>query len=135
MRDSRIKCLRYDNGGEFTSKEFMYYCSIHGIKRQFSVARTPQRNRVVERKNRTVREMARTMLMDSILTDIFWTQAVHTIVHIQNRLMLRKNTDKTPYELWKGRPTNVKDFRVFGSKCYIKREDGRKGKFDSRVDK
>ena len=49
--------------------------------------------------------------------------------------MLKNNTDKTPYELWKGRPTNVKHFRVFGSKCYIKREDGRMGKFESRVDK
>jgi hypothetical protein len=75
------------------------------------------------------------MIMDSNLTDIFWTQAVHTTVHIQNKVMLRKNTDKTPYELWKGRPTNVKHFRVFGSKCYIKREDGRMGKFDFRVEK
>jgi hypothetical protein len=49
--------------------------------------------------------------------------------------MIRNNTDKTPYELWKGRPANVKHFRVFGSKCYIKREDGRMGKFDSSVDK
>jgi hypothetical protein len=49
--------------------------------------------------------------------------------------MLRNNTDKTPYELCKGRPANVKHFRVFGSKCYIKREDGRMGKFDSHVDK
>jgi hypothetical protein len=60
---------------------------------------------------------------------------VHTIVHIQNRLMLKNNTDKTSYEIWKGRPANVKHFRVFGRKCYIKREDGRMGKFDSRVDK
>ena len=52
--DSRIKCLRSDNGGEFTSKEFMDYFSSHGIKRQLSVARTPQQNGVVERKNRTV---------------------------------------------------------------------------------
>jgi transposase InsO family protein len=133
--DSRIKCLRSDNGGEFTSKEFMEYCSNHGIKRQFSIARTPQQNGVVERKNMTVQEMARTMIMDSKLTDIFWTWAVHTAVHIQNKVMLINNTDKTPYELWKGRPTNVKHFRVFGSKCYIKREDGRMGKFDSRVDK
>jgi hypothetical protein len=133
--DSKIKCLRSDNGGEFTSKEFMDYCNNHGIKRQFFVARTPQQNGVVERKNMTVQEMARTMLMDSKLTDIFWTQAVHTTIHIQNRVMLRNNTDKTPYELWKGRPTNVKHFRVFGSKCYIKREDGGMGKFDSRVDK
>jgi hypothetical protein len=133
--DSRIKCLRSNNGGEFTSKEFMDYCSNHGIKGQFFVARTPQQNGVVERKNRTVQEMARIMIMDSKLTDIFWTQAVHTIVHIQNRVMLRNNTDKTPYELWNGRPANVKHFRVFGSKCYIKREDGRMGKFDSPVDK
>jgi transposase InsO family protein len=63
--DSIIKCLKSNNGGEFTSKEFMDYCNIHGIKRQFSVARTPQHNGVVERKNRTVHEMAQTMLMDS----------------------------------------------------------------------
>jgi hypothetical protein len=112
------------NGGEFTSKEFMDYCSRHGIKRQFFVARTPQRNRVVEKKNKTIHKMVRTMLMDSKLTDIFWTQVVHTILHIQNRVILRNNTDKTPYKLWKGRPTNVKHFRVFGSKLqdtrYIK---------------
>jgi hypothetical protein len=60
----------------------------------------------------TVQEMARTMIMDSKLTDFFWTQAMHTIVHIQNRVMLRNNTDKTPYKLWKGRPSNVKHFRV-----------------------
>jgi hypothetical protein len=60
---------------------------------------------------------------------------VHTTVHIQNRVMLINNIDKTPYKLWKGRPTNVKHCRVFGSKCYIKREDGRMGKFDSRVEK
>ena len=114
--DSRIKCLRFDNGGEFTSKEFMDYCSSHGIKKKLSVARTPQQNEVVERKNMTVQEIAQTMIMDSKLIDIFWTQAVHTTIHIQNRAMLKNNTDKTPYELWKGKPANVKHFRVFGSK-------------------
>jgi transposase InsO family protein len=133
--DSRIKCLRSDNGGEFTSNEFMYYCNIHGVKRKFLIARTPQNNGVVEKKNKTVQEIYRTMLMDSKLIDILWTQEVHTTVHIQNIVMLRNNTDKTSYELWKGRPTNVNHFKVFGRKCYIKREDGRMGKFDSRVDK
>jgi transposase InsO family protein len=133
--DSKIKCLRSDNGGEFTSKEFMDYCNSHGIKRQFSVVRTPQHNGVVERKNRIVQEMARTMLMDSKLTNIFWTQAVHIAIHIQNRVMLRNNTDKTPYELWKGRLTNVKHFRVFGSKYYIKRKYGKMVKFESHVEK
>ena len=86
--DSKIKCLR-SNNGEFNSKEFMDYCNSHGIKRKFSIARTPL-------------FMARTMLMDSKLTNIFWTQAVHTTVHIQNRVMLRNNNEKTSYELWKG---------------------------------
>ena len=113
----------------------MDYCNSHGIKRQFFVARTPQQNGVIERKNRIVQEMAQTMLMDSKLTDIFWTHAMHKTIHIQNRVMLINNTDKNPYELWKGRSTNVKHFRVFGSKCYIKREDGGMGKFDSHVEK
>lgn len=79
--------------------------------------------------------MARTMLIDSMLTDIFWTHAVHTTVHIQNGVMIRNKNDKTPYELWKWILANVKNFGVFGSKCYIKRVDGKMWKFDSHVDK
>jgi hypothetical protein len=79
----------------------MDYCSKHGRKRQFSISRTSQQNEVVERKNRTIQEMDRTMLMDSKLIGIFWTHAVHTMVHIQNKVMLKNKTDKTPYELWK----------------------------------
>jgi transposase InsO family protein len=94
--DSKIKCLRSDNGGEFTSKEFMDLCSKHGIKRQFFIARTPQHNGVVERKNMTIQEMARTMLMDSKLTYVFWAHAVHTTVHIQNRVMLETTVIKLP---------------------------------------
>ena len=70
-------------------------------------------------KNRTVLEMARTMLNEAGISDRFWPQAVHTAVHTLNRALLRNNSDKTPYELWKGRPANVNYFRVFGSKCYI----------------
>jgi hypothetical protein len=79
--------------------------------------------------------MDRTMLKDSKLSNIFWVQALHIVVHILNRGMLKNNSDKTPYELWKGRPTNVIHLRVFESKCYIKREDDKVGKFNSRVDK
>jgi hypothetical protein len=131
----KIKCLILDNGGEFTSKEFMELYSEHGIKRKFLVARTPEKNGVVQRKNIIVQKMARTMLMDSKLAYVIWVQEVHTIVFIQNIGMLKNNSDKTPYELWKGRPKNVNHFRVFGRKCYIKREDGRIGKVDSQVDK
>jgi transposase InsO family protein len=100
--------LRFDYGGEFTSNEFMDYRNMNGIKRQFSIARTPQQNGVVERKNMTIWEMARTMLMDFKLIDIFWTQTVHTTIHIQNKVMLIENADKTSYELWKERAANVK---------------------------
>jgi hypothetical protein len=111
----------------------MEFCSKHGIKRNFSATRTKQHNGVAERKNMTFQEMARTMLKDSKLGDIFWPHVVHTTIHIHNIGMLRTRNDKTPYEVWKGRPTNVKNFRIFGSKFFIKREDGKLGKFDSRV--
>ena len=68
----------------------MDYCSNHGIKRQLFVARTPQQNGVVERKNKTVQEMTQTMIMDSTLIDVFRTQTMHTPVHIQNRVMIKK---------------------------------------------
>ncbi len=77
----------------------------------------------LQKKNRIVLEMARTMLNEARISDRFWPQVVHTIVHILNKVLLRNNADKTPYELWKGRPANAKHFRVFGSKCYIRRED------------
>ena len=65
--DLKIKCLRSDNGGEFTSKELNNFCEDHGIKRQFSAPRTPQHNGVTERKNRIVQEAASTMLNESKL--------------------------------------------------------------------
>jgi transposase InsO family protein len=85
--DLKIKCLRSHNGGEFTSNEFKEFYEEHGIKIQFSIAITPQQNGVAERKNRTVQEMARTMLNDSKLSDIFWGQVVHTIhSYIEQRI-------------------------------------------------
>jgi hypothetical protein len=67
--------------------------------------------------------MARKMMNESKLSDRFWREAINTIVYILNRGKIRVNNDKTPYELWKGRPTTVKYFKYFGSKCYIKRDD------------
>ena len=74
------------------------------------------------------------MLKDSKLDEKFWVQEIDMTVFIINRSLLRNNYKKTPYELWKGKPANVKYFRIFGSKCYIKREDQKLGKFESRVD-
>jgi hypothetical protein len=109
-------------------KDYNYAITNSPPPPPLSVIQQPQQNGVVERKNRKVQEMSRTMIMDSKLIDIFWIEEVHTAVHTQNRVMLRNNTNKTPYDLWKGRPENVKHFKFFGRKCCIKREDGRMGK-------
>ena len=103
---------------------------IMELRYNFSVAKTPQQNGVVERKNRTVQEASKTMLNEAKLSDSFWREVVYTL----NRGQLSVNKDKTPYELWYGRPASVKYFKVFGSKGYIKRNKDNFGKFDSKTD-
>ena len=92
----KIKCFRSDNGGEFTSNEFNELCEGHGIKRQFLAAKTPQQNRIVERKNKIVQEAARTMLNEAKLSDSFWREFVYTIVYTLNRGQLRVNKCNIP---------------------------------------
>jgi len=75
------------------------------------------------------------MLNEAKLPDVHWREVVHTVLYTLNRVLLRVNTDKTPYELWHGRSATVKYFRVFGRKCYIKRDEDGLGSFDSRCDK
>jgi transposase InsO family protein len=91
-----------------------------GIKHQFSAPYTPQMNGVVERKNWTLIEMARTMLDEFKSPHNFWGEAIATAVHASNRLFLRPIYNKTPYELLTGNKPNVSYFRVFGCKCFIK---------------
>lgn len=100
----KIKCLRTDRGGEFKSKLFDGFCDEHGITRQYSIARTPQQNGVVKRTNRLVQDMARAMLDEDGVSDTLWGKVAQTTVYLANRVLLRPNTIKTPYELWKGRP-------------------------------
>ena len=74
------------------------------------------------------------MLNEARLSDGYWREAVSTPIHILNRGQIRINNNKTPDELWFGRAPSVKYFKVFGSKCYIKRLDENLGKFDARSD-
>jgi hypothetical protein len=78
--------------------------------------------------------MERAMMSERDISQTFWVEVVHTVVHILNKAHLRPNSDKTPYELWFGRPASIKHFKVFGSKCYIKNNDDHLGKFDGRDD-
>ena len=128
----KIKCLRSDRGGEFTSREFNTFCEVNGIKRQLSTPRTPEQNGIAERRNKSVTEAARAMLFENDLAKTFW-RVVNTIVYTMNIIQIKVDTDKTSYELWVGHAPSVKYFTIFGSKCYIKRDDDI-GKFDPRSD-
>nr|GFB05460.1 putative ribonuclease H-like domain-containing protein [Tanacetum cinerariifolium] len=97
----KVKIIRCDNGTEFKNADLNQFCGLKGIKREFSVPRTPQQNGIAERKNRTLIEAARTLLADLLLPIPFWAEAVDTACYVQNR---------------------VKAFRVFNSRTRIVQE-------------
>ncbi|GKB85568.1 putative ribonuclease H-like domain-containing protein [Tanacetum coccineum] len=99
----KVKIIRCDHRTEFKNHAMNELCAKKGIKREFSVARTPQQNGVAERKNRTLIEAARTMLADSLLPIPFWAEAVNTACYVLNRVLVTKPQNKTPYELLIGK--------------------------------
>nr|GEZ78167.1 hypothetical protein [Tanacetum cinerariifolium] len=123
-----------DNGTEFKNQDSNQYCRIKGIKREFSVARTPRQKGFIERKNRTLIEAARTMLADSLLTIPFWVKAVNTAYYVQNRILVTKPHNKTPYELLLGRTPSIGFMRPFGCRVTILNTLDPLGKFDKKAD-
>ncbi|GKA66077.1 retrovirus-related pol polyprotein from transposon TNT 1-94 [Tanacetum coccineum] len=107
--DHKVKVIRCDNGTEFKNREMNQFCEMKGILRQFSVARTPQQNGVAERRNRTLIEAARTMLVDSKLPTTFWAEAVNTACYADEGFFV-------------GYFLNSKAFRVFNSRTRIVEE-------------
>ena len=96
LTERRIKTLRYDNGGEFTSKEMIAYCKEAGIKRELIVPCYLEQNGVAERKNRTIEEGIRTMISDKDLPKFLWGEATMIVVYIQNRSPHRFLENMTP---------------------------------------
>jgi transposase InsO family protein len=125
----KVKKIRSDNGSEFKNIQVEKYPEVEGIKHEFSAPYTPQQNGVVERKNRTLIDMARTMLGEYKTSERFWSEAVNTAWHAINRLYLHHLLKKTSYELLTDNKPNVSYVRVFGSKCYILVKKGRHLKF------
>ncbi|GKA33868.1 putative ribonuclease H-like domain-containing protein [Tanacetum coccineum] len=132
--DQKVKVIRCDNETEFKNKEMNQVCKMKGILRQFSVARTPQQNGVAERRNRTLIEAARTMLADSKLPTTFWAEAVNTACYVQNRVLVVKPHNKTPYELFHGRTPTLSFMRPFGCPITILNTIDHLGKFDGKAD-
>nr|GFB67518.1 putative ribonuclease H-like domain-containing protein [Tanacetum cinerariifolium] len=105
----KVKVIRSDNRTEFKNLDLNQFCRLKGIKREFSIPRTPQQNGIAERKNQTLIEAARTMLVDSLLPIPFWAEAVNTACYVQNRVLVTKPHNKTPYELLHGRTPSFQD--------------------------
>ncbi|GKE68817.1 putative ribonuclease H-like domain-containing protein [Tanacetum coccineum] len=115
--DKKVKIIRCDNGIEFKNRVMSVFCEKKGIMKEFSVARTPQQNGVTERKNMTLIEAARTMLADSKLPTTFWAKVVNTACYVQNRVLVVKPHNMTPYELFRGRTPSLSFMKPFG--CHV----------------
>nr|GEX80839.1 ribonuclease H-like domain-containing protein [Tanacetum cinerariifolium] len=131
--DHKVKVIRCDNGTEFKNIKMNQFCEMKGIMRQYSVARTPQQNRVAERKNRTLTEAARTMLANLKLPT-FWAEAVNTACYVQNKVLVVKPHNKTPYEIFYGRTPALSFMRPFGCPVTILNTKDHLGKFDDKAD-
>nr|GEV47681.1 ribonuclease H-like domain-containing protein [Tanacetum cinerariifolium] len=110
----KVKIIRSDNGTEFKNNDLNQLRRMKGIKREFSVPRTPQQNGIVRRKNRTLIKAARAMLADSLLPILFWAEAVNTACYVQNKVLVTKPQNQTPYELLLGRTPSIGFMRPFG---------------------
>jgi Integrase core domain len=129
----RIRCLRTDNGGEYTSKEFTQYLEKYGIRRQLTCPNTPQQNGVAERKNRHLAERCRSMLHAKNVPPRFWAECMKAAVYVINRLPQARLGFISPYEkLWDTKPS-VSYFRVFGCVCYVFVPNQERSKFDKKA--
>jgi hypothetical protein len=129
---SNIIGLRTHRGGEFTSNEFTNFCHENGIRRQLTAAYTPQQNGVAERKNRTIMNMVRSMLLEKKVPKTFWPEAVNWAIHILNRSPTFAVKDKTPEEAWSGVKPSVEYFKVFGCLSHVHVSDNNRTKLDDK---
>ncbi|GJQ91767.1 retrovirus-related pol polyprotein from transposon TNT 1-94 [Tanacetum coccineum] len=129
-----VRFIRTDNGTEFVNKTLYDHYEKVGIFHQKTVPRTPQQNGVVERRNRTLVEAARTMLIFSKAPMFLWAEAVATACYTQNRSLIHTRHDKTPYELVHNKKPDLTFFRVFGALCYPTNDSETLGKLQPTAD-
>lgn len=132
MFNRKPKMIRSDRGGEYMSAEFTKFLDREGIRYQRTAPYSPQQNGVAERKNRTLIEMARCMILEAKLENKFWGEAVVMANYIQNR-MPATDVVRTPFENWYGTKPNLDFFKRFGSKCYVHIPDEKRKKLDSKA--
>ncbi|GJX47384.1 retrovirus-related pol polyprotein from transposon TNT 1-94 [Tanacetum coccineum] len=131
---TRKKYIRTDNGTEFVNKDLIAYYERADIFHQNTVPRTPQQNVIVKRRNRTLVEAARTMLIFSKAPMFLWAEAVATACYTQNRSLIHTLHNKTPYELVHDKKPDLTFFRVFGALCYPINDSEDLGKLQPTAD-
>ncbi|GJU44493.1 retrovirus-related pol polyprotein from transposon TNT 1-94 [Tanacetum coccineum] len=129
-----VRRIRTDNGTEFVNQTLREYYEKVGISHETSVARSPQQNGVVERRNHTLIEAARTMLIYAKAHLFLWAEAITTTCYTQNRSMIRRRHGKTPYELLHDKPPNLSYLHVFGALCYPTNDCENLGKLQPKAD-
>ena len=107
----KLKKLRSDRGGEYTSMEFNKFCEEMGMERQLTVAYSPQQNGVAERKNRTIVEMAKCMMFEKKMPLEFWAEAVNTAVYVLNRCPTKALDKITSFEAYSGTKPGIKHLK------------------------
>lgn len=127
-----IQMFRTDRGGEFCSKEFINFCEDTGIQRHYTAPYSPQQNGVVERHNRTVVAMGRSMLKERNVPSQMWGEAIRHAVYVLNRMPTRSLSRMTPYEAWFGKKPHVDYLRVFGCVANMKVPSVHVKKLDDR---
>ncbi|GKB72235.1 putative ribonuclease H-like domain-containing protein [Tanacetum coccineum] len=132
--DHKVKVIKSDNGTEFKNSVMNQFCEMKGIKREFSVAMTTQQNDVSEKKNKTLIEATRTMLVDSKLPTTFWAEVVNTAYYVLNRVLVIKPHNKTPYELICRRTPLIDFMKPFGCPVTILNTRDHLGKFEGKAD-
>jgi hypothetical protein len=130
----KVKNIRSDNGSEFRNNQVEEFLDEEGNKHELSAPYTFQQNGIVERKNRTLIEAARTMLDEYKTPDSFWPEAINSACHAANHLYLHKYLNTTPYEIITGKKPIVHYFRVSRCKCFILNKKAKASKFASKVD-
>ncbi|GJZ00011.1 retrovirus-related pol polyprotein from transposon TNT 1-94 [Tanacetum coccineum] len=134
MHVASVNGKKTDNGTEFVNQTLREYYEKVGISHETSVARSPQQNGVVERRNRTLIEAARTMLIYAKAPLFLWAEAVATACYTQNRSMIRLRHGKTPYELLHNKPPDLSYLHVFGALCYPTNDSENLGKLQPKAD-
>ena len=130
----KIKILRSNRGGEYTTNEFQDYCRKNGMQ-QFTTAYTPQQNGIAERKSRMILDMTRTMLKENYLTKNFWAKTMSRTTYLLNRCPSKSVENMTPQEVWSGYKPSVSHLRIFGCIAYAQVPETKRKKLDDRGEK